>query len=81
MFVGIIRSVMFVSFFPGNDYLHEISSQAKYTLRVDLTSFNDSTAYAEYSTFVVGPESNNYTVTVGGYQGTAGKHVRLAKYT
>ena len=60
--------------YSGNDYIHAMTSQAKYTLRVDLTAFNGSTAYAEYTTFAVAAESAKYRLSVGGYHGTAGEY-------
>ena len=60
--------------YSGNDYIHAMTSQANYTLRVDLTAFNGSTTYAEYTTFAVAAESINYTLSVRGYHGTAGKY-------
>ena len=53
--------------------MHELTSQANYTLRVDLTAFNGSTSYAEYTTFAVAAESDKYRLSVGGYNGTAGE--------
>ena len=67
-----VTSCVCFLFYPGNDYIHAITSQAKYTLRVDLTAFNGSTAYATYTTFAVGAQSTNYELSVAGYDGTAG---------
>ena len=61
-------------FYSGNDYLHAMTSQANYTLRVDLTAFGGSTRYAEYTTFAVAAESAKYKLSIGGYHGTAGKY-------
>ncbi|KAK2177306.1 hypothetical protein NP493_606g03031 [Ridgeia piscesae] len=62
--------------FLGNDYLHEITSQARYTLRVDLTAFNGTKRFAVYSTFAVADESAKYRLSVSGYHGTAGDSMR-----
>ena len=51
-----------------------MTSQAKYVLRVDLTAFDGSTAFAEYTTFAVASESAKYRLSIGGYHGTAGKY-------
>ncbi|XP_052106204.1 ficolin-2-like isoform X1 [Mytilus californianus] len=59
-------------FWLGNDKLHELTSQGSYELRVDLGDFNGDKAYAKYSTFNIGDQSTNYTLTVNGYSGTAG---------
>ncbi|XP_076810477.1 microfibril-associated glycoprotein 4-like isoform X1 [Clavelina lepadiformis] len=59
-------------FWLGLDLLHQLTAGASYKLRVDLEDAENNTAYAEYKTFTVGPESSNYTLTVGRYSGTAG---------
>ena len=41
-------------------------------LRVDLADFEGRHKYAYYSHFSVGNPSTNYTLSVGGYSGTAG---------
>ncbi|OPL33193.1 hypothetical protein AM593_09328, partial [Mytilus galloprovincialis] len=58
----------------SNDKLHDLTSQGSYELRVDLEDFNGDKAYAKYSTFNIGDQSTNYTLTVNGYSGTAGRH-------
>ncbi|KAI0231091.1 Ryncolin-1 [Lamellibrachia satsuma] len=59
-------------FWLGNEYLHDLTSQANYTLRFDLEDFEDATRYAVYTHFVVASEGNKYRLSVGGYYGTAG---------
>ena len=44
-----------------------------YGLRVDLETFGDAVGYAKYSSFWIGPESDDYKMHVSGYSGTAGK--------
>ena len=56
----------------GNDYLHEITSNKKYEVRVDMYDFRNNANYAIYSNFVVAAEGDNYRLTVGSYRGTAG---------
>ncbi|XP_060602514.1 ficolin-1-like [Ruditapes philippinarum] len=60
------------NFYLGNRFIHEITSQDKYQLRVDLTSFQGESAYAEYSQFSIGDSESSYKLHVGGYSGTAG---------
>ena len=60
--------------FPGNDNLHAITAQKKYTLRIDLTDFEGQQRYAEYTNFAVANEGNKYTLTFGSYSGTAGDY-------
>ncbi|KAK2151393.1 hypothetical protein NP493_2630g00001 [Ridgeia piscesae] len=64
------------NFWLGNDNLHAITSQKKYTLRVDLADFENQTSYAEYADFAVANEDNKYRLTVGSYSGTAGDSLR-----
>ena len=60
-------------FWLGNEKLHQLLSNTKqYELRVDLGDFDGNKAYAKYSTFTVGPESDGYRLTVRGYSGDAG---------
>ena len=47
-------------------------SKAVAQLRVDLADFEGRHKYAHYSYFSVGNPSTNYTLSVGGYSGTAG---------
>ena len=55
-------------FWLGLDKLHLITNSAwSYSLSVDMTAFNGDQFWAEYSHFSVGPESDNYRLTVSGY--------------
>lgn len=63
-------------FWLGNDYLHDITSQACYTLRVDLGDFEDNTRYAVYSSFAITSECDKYRLSLGAYSGTAGDSLR-----
>ena len=55
----------------GNEYLHYMTNSRAYKLRFDLEDWNGNTAYAEYSSFVIEPESDNYRLRLGDYSGTA----------
>uniref|UniRef100_A0A8W8ISS0 Fibrinogen C-terminal domain-containing protein n=1 Tax=Magallana gigas TaxID=29159 RepID=A0A8W8ISS0_MAGGI len=59
-------------YFLGNEDIHFLTSRTKQEIRVDLQKFSGEKAYAKYSTFTVGSESQKYKLTVGGYSGTAG---------
>ncbi|XP_022097547.1 ryncolin-1-like [Acanthaster planci] len=59
-------------FWLGNDYLHRLTAQGAYQLRVDLEDFENNTAYAVYDTFRVDDGLDNYRLTLGAYSGTAG---------
>ncbi|CAG2202698.1 unnamed protein product [Mytilus edulis] len=56
----------------GNDYLHAILRQRSYQVRFEVEDFSGNTAYAIYSAMYVGDESTNYTLSLTGYEGTAG---------
>ena len=53
--------------------LTSVKDGGSWLLRVELTDFDDNTAYAQFDDFVVGDESTNFTLTsIGQYEGTAG---------
>lgn len=61
----------------GLQRLYLLTMQTHYQLRIDLTDFENSTAYAQYNTFGVGLYSVNadedgYPLTVSDYSGNAG---------
>ncbi|XP_072048726.1 microfibril-associated glycoprotein 4-like [Amphiura filiformis] len=64
--------------------LNRLTSVGSWMLRVELTGFNDSSAYAQYDDFAIGDESTNFALTsLGKYAGTAGnafntKHLNMA---
>lgn len=62
-------------YFLGNEDIHLLTARTSQELRVDLQKFSGEKAYAKYSTFTVGSESQKYRLTVGGYSGTAGKNI------
>jgi len=57
----------------GNELLSQLTANNTYKLRFDLLSLHTSNwSYAEYSTFRVLTEADNYTLVVDGYSGNAG---------
>ncbi|KAK2141706.1 hypothetical protein LSH36_1054g00004 [Paralvinella palmiformis] len=55
-------------FWAGNDLIHDLTTDGRnYSLRVDLESYDGEAIFAIYSSFSVGPESDNYRLHVGGY--------------
>ncbi|XP_064408018.1 tenascin-X isoform X2 [Latimeria chalumnae] len=58
-------------FWLGNDHLHQLTSQRRYALRVDLRAANES-VYAVYDNFRVGDLKSHYRLALGEYSGTAG---------
>jgi len=60
------------NYWIGNDLLSQLTLTGRYKLRFDLQSRSNSNwYYAEYSTFIVHPESTNYRLIVSGYPGNA----------
>jgi len=62
------------NYWLGNELLSELTATGRYKLKFDLQSRNTSNwYYAEYSTFRVLTEADNYTLQVAGYSGNTGK--------
>ena len=59
-------------FWLGLGEINRLTKEQSNTLRVDLGDFDGNTSYAQYTTFSVGNSTTEYTLTVGGYSGTAG---------
>ena len=59
-------------FWLGLSKINHLTKEKSNTLRVDLGDFDGNTSYAQYTTFSVGDSTTEYTLTVGGYSGTAG---------
>lgn len=59
-------------FWLGNEILHQLTSNRRYKLRVDLEDFEGEKRFAEYSSFSVGPPSDYYRLKIGSYSGDAG---------
>ena len=51
--------------------MHLLTTNSSYRVRFDLVSFNGRWAYAEYSNFRIGPESDNYRLYISKYSGNA----------
>ncbi|XP_067366161.1 tenascin-N [Channa argus] len=62
-------------FWLGNELLHNLTSVAPVSLRVDMRFRND-TAYAHYTNFSIESEERHYALTVSGYTGTAGDSMK-----
>lgn len=56
----------------GLDYLHHITNQDYYTLRIDLIDWNKQAKFADYGYFVVDGEEEGYRLHIGEYSGDAG---------
>jgi len=58
------------NYWLGNDLLSQLTMTDRYKLRIDLQSRSTNNwYYAEYSTFIVQPESDNYRLRLSGYSG------------
>ncbi|CAH1251216.1 DMBT1 [Branchiostoma lanceolatum] len=55
----------------GNENIHLLTNQKNYRLRVDLLDWDGGSRFAEYSTFRVSSESDQYRLQIAGYSGTA----------
>ncbi|GFS27527.1 fibrinogen-related protein 3.1 [Elysia marginata] len=59
-------------FWLGNDAIHLLTSQHPYELRIDMTDDGEK-LFANYSSFEISDESDNYRLTLGSYSGTVGE--------
>ncbi|CAG2251543.1 Ryncolin-2,Angiopoietin-related protein 1,Ficolin-1-A,Angiopoietin-1,Ryncolin-1,Angiopoietin-2,Fibroleukin,Fibrinogen-like protein 1,Ficolin-2,Ficolin-1,Fibrinogen-like protein A,Ficolin-1-B,Fibrinogen gamma chain,Ryncolin-3,Angiopoietin-related protein 2,Ryncolin-4,Techylectin-like protein [Mytilus edulis] len=59
----------------GNDNIFNILNGKSYSLRFDLENWSDERSYAQYETFNIADESEEYNLTLAGYKGTAGDAV------
>ncbi|XP_071837381.1 uncharacterized protein [Apostichopus japonicus] len=53
----------------GNDYIHAITNQKTYCLRIDLIDSTHTSHYALYSSFSITNEADNYRLSVGSFSG------------
>ena len=58
-------------YFLGLEKIHQLT-RASSELRIDMTDWSNSAAYAKYSSFAVGDSPSLYTLSVSGYSGNAG---------
>lgn len=58
-------------FWLGNEKISQLTSQDSVKLRIELEDFDGHRAFAEYSRFYVGEESDQYRLNVGEYSGNA----------
>ncbi|XP_078700611.1 microfibril-associated glycoprotein 4-like isoform X2 [Branchiostoma floridae x Branchiostoma belcheri] len=61
----------------GLDNIHHITAQNAYELYIELEDWSGNVKFARYSSFSVGP-CCDYTLSVGGYSGTAGDGFSLS---
>ena len=53
----------------GLENMHQILKQRQYTLRVELTDWDDSVHYADYAYFFIGEKGGNYRITLKDHSG------------
>ncbi|XP_078492694.1 microfibril-associated glycoprotein 4-like isoform X1 [Ciona intestinalis] len=56
------------SFWIGLENIRELTRNGDHELRIDMTTCNNTNITAEYSKFMVGPESDRYRLTITGFQ-------------
>ena len=59
-------------FWLGNDYINRLTDPVNKMVRIDMEDNEGDRRFAEYTTFSVADESDDYRVTIDGYRGTAG---------
>lgn len=59
-------------FWLGNENIYMLTNTDDHMLRVELEDFDGNRRYAEYSTFKLHSEKDNYKLEIGGYSGNAG---------
>ncbi|KAK2144164.1 hypothetical protein NP493_4303g00000 [Ridgeia piscesae] len=59
-------------FWLGNDYIHEITTQKRYVLRIDMADFEKESRYAVYSNFAVLRENDKSNFPLGHQRKCAG---------
>ena len=59
-------------FWLGNEKIYRLTKRKNMMIRIDLEDFDGSKVYAEYRTFYIDGENDNYRLHVSSYSGTAG---------
>lgn len=60
------------NYWIGLSTIHALTSQKNQELRIELEDWEGNKAYAQYSQFSISGPSDDYTLSIGGYMGTAG---------
>ncbi|KAI8486975.1 Fibrinogen- domains (FReDs) [Branchiostoma belcheri] len=61
----------------GNENIHLLTAHKNYRVRFDLQDWEGQTRFAEYSTFRVSGEEDQYQLEISGYSGTAGNSMNI----
>ncbi|XP_071140722.1 ficolin-2-like [Mytilus edulis] len=59
-------------FWLGNKYLHQLTNQGTFTLRIELEDFDGNHRYAEYTQFSISDERSGFKLHISDYTGDAG---------
>ncbi|XP_074832176.1 angiopoietin-2-like [Carettochelys insculpta] len=62
----------------GNDFIHRLSTQGSYSLRIQLQDWDSKEAYSLYEHFHLESEEQLYRLHAWGYSGTAGRTSSLS---
>ncbi|EMP34885.1 Angiopoietin-2 [Chelonia mydas] len=62
----------------GNDFIHRLTAQGSYSLRIQLRDWDSNEAYSLYEYFHLGSEEQLYRLHVRDYSGTAGRTSSLS---
>ena len=73
MFEAVISKHFPSQYSTGLLPLKRLLCQGHYELRIDLEDFDGYATYAKYDTFNIGDFTENYTLKISDYSGTAGK--------
>ncbi|KAK0065229.1 BpFREP18.1 [Biomphalaria pfeifferi] len=61
-------------FYLGNEHIYNLTSAAKYDLRIDI-KYNRNSYFAQYSDFQILSEKDKYKLKIGAYSGNAGDNL------
>ncbi|XP_067281731.1 LOW QUALITY PROTEIN: angiopoietin-1 [Pseudorasbora parva] len=62
----------------GNEFVHILTNQRQYGLRVELTDWDGHQAFSQYDSFHIDSEKHNYRLFLKSHSGTAGRQSSLA---
>lgn len=57
-------------FWFGNEFIHRMVYKEIHELRIEMEDFDGVQVWAEYSTFQIEPEKDNYKLIIGGFRGS-----------
>uniref|UniRef100_UPI00398EF011 angiopoietin-2a n=1 Tax=Pristiophorus japonicus TaxID=55135 RepID=UPI00398EF011 len=63
----------------GNEYVHQLTNQKNYVLRIQMRDWEANEAFSRYNQFYLDSEAKKYRIHLKGYSGTAGKISSLSQ--